>query len=170
MAVNQPGHLALPLYLYFWLLCSSRVLRNEPSCSDSKSLLSLTQEAWTRLPVCSAHKFCHSVSEPSSHTAEPGALHLSWGGWGPHAKTGCGSSGRTCPWALMLRDKGTRQEKTPHVETKIKSEAVLPNEDQTEEARHKGNQFWGNRTEEPWVVKLGGILWAIPTLAFWKIE
>lgn len=29
----------------------------------------------------------------------------------------------------MLRDKGTRQEKIPHVETKIKSEAVLPSED-----------------------------------------
>lgn len=26
----------------------------------------------------------------------------------------------------MLRDKGTKQEKTPHVETRIKSEAVLP--------------------------------------------
>ena len=39
----------------------------------------------------------------------------------------------------MLRDKGTRLEKTPQVETKIRSKVVLPREDQTEEARHKGN-------------------------------
>lgn len=145
MVVNSPGHSAVSLYLSFWRLCSSGVLDNEPSCSESQSLLSLTQETWTRLPVCSACEFCHSLSKPSSHTAEPGALHLSWGGWGPHAKTGCGSTGRTCPWALMLRDKGTRQKKTPHVETIIKSEAVLPNEDRTEEARHKGNQVGGQQ-------------------------
>lgn len=62
---------------------------------------------------CSAHELCHSLSEASSHTVNPGALHLSWGGWDLHAKIRCGSLGRTCPWALMLRVKGIRQEKTP---------------------------------------------------------
>lgn len=89
----------------------------------------LTQEAWTGLPTVQPMSYgSHSLSNTSSHTAEPGALHLSLGGWGPHAKTRCGSLGRTCPWALMLRDEGTRQEETPHVKTSIKTEPILPSE------------------------------------------
>lgn len=103
--------------LGYWALPGPRLRAAEHACLNLGSM--------DRISSSSAHELCPPLSEPSSHTEEPEALHLSWGGWGLNAKSRCGSLGRTCLWALILRDKGTRQQKTPYVKTKIKSGTVL---------------------------------------------
>lgn len=103
MAISSPGSFRgafVPLSL-------ATVFSQGPD-AGLQSMPVLIQEAWTGLPALQPMSYV-PPPEPSSHTEEPEALHLSWGGWGLNAKSRCGSLDRTCFWALMLKDKGTRQ-------------------------------------------------------------
>ena len=92
-------------------------------------------------PLSSAPEPRHSLQEPPSHTAGPGALHLS-GGRGVHTPRLGVASGRPCPWALMLRDKGTGKRKLLS-RNQSKRGAVLPGEGSDWERQAPGNPDWG---------------------------
>lgn len=134
MAISSPGsfrgafiHLAL-----------ATVLSQGPD-SGLQSMPALIQEAWTGFPALQPMSYVpHCLSLPPTQRKEPEALHLSWGGWSLNAKSRCGSLGRTRLWALILRDKGTRQQKTPYVKNRIKSE-FFPGWSRTDWRR----QVWG---------------------------